>query len=185
MDADLVMRARDGDEAAFAALTALAAPRLLRVAAGILRDIDRAEDATQQALVRIWRQLPSLRDPTRFEAWSYRVLVNACRTEGDRARRSDTLPMPSQGPAAPGGLGVVLDRDELERGFERLSLEQRAVIVLHLYVGLGNAEVAQVLGIPEGTVRSRLHSGIHAMRAALMADARPSAPIAVREEGFR
>lgn len=185
MDTDLVARARSGDEAAFGELTAATAPRLLRVAMGILRDIGRAEDATQHALVRMWRQFPSLRDVDRFDAWSYRILVNTCRTEGDRARRIGTLPLPSREPVAADGLGVVLDRDELERGFERVPLEQREVIVLRLYLGLDNAEVAEVLGIPEGTVRSRLHSGIRAMRAALMADARPSAILTIREEATR
>ena len=86
MDTDLVIRARHGDDEAFANLVDVCGDRLHAVAHRILRDVDLAEDATPQALLTIWRDLPRLRDPARFDAWSYRVLVNACYTESRRAR---------------------------------------------------------------------------------------------------
>jgi RNA polymerase sigma-70 factor (ECF subfamily) len=182
MEIDLVVRAQAGDDAAFRALSASVTPRSLRVAYGILRDPALAEDATQQALVRIWRQLPRLRDPSRFEAWSMRILVNACRTQARDSRRW-SLSLPSiREPVATEQLANVLDRDQLERAFRRLPVGQRAVLVLHLYVGFGNAETAAILGIPEGTVRSRLHQGLRAMRASIAADDRAS-PGLVSPEG--
>ena len=86
MDSDLVIRAQHGDEEAFASLAVACGDRLHAIAHRILRDVDLAEDATQQTLLAIWRNLPKLRDPARFEAWSYRLLVNACYDEGRRSR---------------------------------------------------------------------------------------------------
>jgi RNA polymerase sigma-70 factor (ECF subfamily) len=148
--------------------------RLHAVAYKILRDFELAEDATQQALLAIWRNLPQLRDPEQFDAWSYRLLVNACYDEGRRTRRRTPLLRLLPTDDAPGSdvLGAIVDRDELERGFARLSLDHRAVVVLHHYLDLPLAEVAAVLSVPEGTVRSRMHHAIRAMRAALEADAR-------------
>ena len=88
MDTELVVRAQKGDEQAFASLAVAAGDRLHAVAHRILRDIDLAEDATQQALLNVWRDLPQLRDPARFDAWSYRLLVRACYAEARRMRRS-------------------------------------------------------------------------------------------------
>jgi RNA polymerase sigma factor (sigma-70 family) len=135
------------------------------------------DDATQQALLAIWRDLPQLRDPARFDAWSYRLLVRACYAEASRSRRwgPNIHLLPVDEPNAADGLSSVVDRDQLERGFRRLSIDHRAVVVLHHYLDLPLAEVADVLGVPAGTVRSRLHHAIRAMRAALEADARPAA----------
>lgn len=185
MDRSLVVRAQKGDEAAFRELAVAVGPTLLRLAFGILRDRASAEDATQVALVQMWRQLHRLRDPDRFDAWAYRILVNACHAEGRRLRRAGRAASVADVAAADGGLGAVLDRDQLERGFRRLSFEQRTVLVLHLYLGMGNARIASVLGIPEGTVRSRLYHGVRAMRAALAADARTMADLTVAREATR
>ena len=175
MDADLIGRAQRGDEEAFASLAVAAGDRLHAVAHRILRDTDLAEDATQQALLNIWRDLPQLRDPARFDAWSYRLLVRACYAEGSRARRSvpNVRLLPTDQPAGSEGLSSVVDRDPLERGFRRLSIDHRAVVVLHHYLDLPLDEVADVLGVPAGTVRSRLHHAMRGLRAALEADARP------------
>jgi RNA polymerase sigma-70 factor (ECF subfamily) len=145
------------------------------VAHRILRDTDLADDATQQALLSIWRDLPQLRDPARFDAWSYRLLVRACYAEGSRARRSspNIRLLPANEPEVAEGLSSVVDRDQLERGFRRLSIDHRAVVVLHHYLDLPLDEVADVLGVPAGTVRSRLHHAMRGLRAALEADARP------------
>jgi RNA polymerase sigma-70 factor, ECF subfamily len=146
------------------------------VAHRILRDTDLAEDATQQALLSIWRDLPQLRDPARFDAWSYRLLVRACYAEGSRARRSvpNVRLLPADQPEVAEGLSSVVDRDQLERGFRRLSIDHRAVVVLHHYLDLPLDEVADVLGVPAGTVRSRLHHAMRGLRAAIEADARPA-----------
>ena len=168
---ELVERARGGDEAAFAELVPAAAARLLGVAYRILRDADLAEDATQQALLIAWRKLPSLRDANRFEAWTYRLVVHEAYAEANR-RRQWLEPMRLQ-PSRPSTLdetGGVIDRDRLDRGFRRLSLHHRAVLVLHHYAGLPLTEIADLLHVPFGTVRSRLHYGIRAMRDSLELD---------------
>ena len=171
-----MVRAQHGDEEAFASLAVAVGGRLHAVAHRILRDLDLAEDATQQALLTIWQDLPQLRDPARFDAWSYRLLVRACYAEGRRTRSwAPTLYLlPADEPQVPEGLGSVHDRDQLERGFRRLSIDHRAVVVLHHYVDLPLDQVAEVLGVPTGTVRSRLFHAMRALRAALEADARPA-----------
>jgi len=172
VERQLVERAQQGDPEAFDRLTELIMDRLFSVAYRILRNPQSAEDATQQALVTIWRQLPRLRDPDRFEAWSYRLLVNAAYAEHRRHRRNspvgDLLHQATEDPYL-----SIDDRDQLERGFQRLSAEQRAVLVLQHYLNLSHAQMADVLGVPVGTIRSRLHGARTAMRAALEADARP------------
>ena len=182
MDPDLIGRAQHGDEEAFASLAVAAGDRLHAVAHRILRDTDLAEDATQQALLAIWRDLPQLRDPTRFDAWSYRLLVRACYTEGRRIRRwaPNVRLLPATEPKVADDLSSVVDRDQLERGFRRLSIDHRAVVVLHHYLDLPLDEVADVLGVPAGTVRSRLHHAMRGLRAALEADARPTTQEAAR-----
>lgn len=176
MDADLVRRAQGGDAEAFTALAVAVGDRLHRVACRILRDDARAEDVTQQALLTIWRDLPQLRDPERFEAWAYRLLVRTCVAEGSRANRwmPNLRLLPGQEPSVSDGTGWVHDRDQLERGFRRLSVDHRAVLVLHHYLDLPLDQVAETLGIPVGTVRSRLLHAMRGLRAALDADARPT-----------
>lgn len=181
MDAELVVRAKGGDREAFTALATNSYGRLHRVAQNILGDLDRAEDATQQAVVDIWRKLPQLRDAARYEAWSYRILVHACYAEARKRQRwlPGVEPGLDEDPRATGAITGVVYRDQLERGFARLPMEQRAVVVLHHYLGLPLHEVAAVLGIPEGTAHSRLSRAMAALRAALEADARtPDAPTA-------
>lgn len=159
MDLDLVIRAQRGDEQAFASLAVACGDRLHALAHRILRDVDLAEDATQQALVAIWQNLPALRDPARFEAWSYRLLVNACYDEVRRRRvwKPNLRVLYDDEQPTPDAVGHVHDRDQLERGFRRLSIDHRAVVVLHPYLGPSLEEVADALGVPAGTVRSRLH----------------------------
>jgi RNA polymerase sigma-70 factor (ECF subfamily) len=182
VDIELVTRAQRGDRAAFGLLAAEIATRFLAVSRRILRDIDLAEDAVQQALVAIWRDLPNLHDPARFEAWSYRLLVRACYAEGRRARHwsPNIRVLPADEPAESGGLEAVIYRDQLETAIRRLSVDHRAVLVLHHYADLPLDRVAQILEIPVGTVYSRLHHAMRAMRAALDADARPAAAEASR-----
>jgi RNA polymerase sigma-70 factor (ECF subfamily) len=177
VDRDLVERARTGDREAFAVLVHQVRDGLYAVAWRILRDTGLAEDALQNALVLAWRRLPKLRDPDRFEAWIHRILVNACYDESQRTRtwRTSVTALPLEGPARPDETSTIADRDELERAFRRLTVEQRAVFVLHHYLGLPLVEVAELLGVPAGTARSRLHYATAGLRAALTAGAEPPA----------
>ena len=186
MDADLVMRAQAGDRGAFAQIADETIDRFLAIAHRILRDGALAEDATQAALLGIWRDLPKLREPDRFGAWSTRTLVNACYSEARRAKRwLPNLPLESAPePIAADELGSVLDRDQLERGFHAVPVDQRAVIVLHHYVGMPIETVAQTLDIPAGTVRSRMHRGMTTLRKALEVPHEPR-PEAARQEATR
>ena len=178
MDRDLVEQARRGDREAFAVLVHQVSDSLYAVAYRILRDTGLAEDALQNALVLAWRRLPQLRDADRFEAWIHRILVHACYDESQRARHwtANVRVLPVDGPSTPDGTDAVADRDELERAFRRLSVEQRAVFVLHHYLGLPLVEIAELLEIPAGTARSRLHYAIAGLRDALTADAEPDRP---------
>ena len=180
MDRDLVERARQGDREAFAVLVHQVSDTLYAVAHRILRDTGLAEDALQNALVLAWRRLPKLREPDRFEAWIHRILVHACYDESQRTRswRSNVRVLPVEEPSGSDEHAAIADRDELERAFRRLSLEQRAVFVLHHYVGLPLVEIAELLEIPAGTARSRLHYAIEALRHALT-----DAPDALAREG--
>jgi len=174
LDRDLVERARKGDRDAFAIPARSHADALFAIAQRILRDVGRAEDAVQQSLVIAWRELPRLRDPDRFEPWIRRLLVRTCYVEARKARQWSltVVALPVDLHAADDTTISLADRDELERGFRRLPPEQRAILVLHHYLGLAPSEIASTLGIPPGTARSRLHNAHRAMRAALEADAR-------------
>ena len=182
MQADLVDRAQHGDREAFGVLAGGAVDRLYATARHILRDAELAEDATQEALVRAWRDLPALRDAERFDAWLYRLLVNACNDVGRRRRRwRAEITVVSTEPSELDRATELADRDELERGLRRLTDAQRSVLVLNYYGGLSPAEMADALDIPVGTVKSRLHYAIDALRAALAADER-SVTGSTREE---
>jgi len=174
MDRDLVEAARNRDRGAYADLIRIRGDRLYALAQRIVRDVDRAEDALQEALVTAWRDLPGLRDPDRFDAWLHRLVVRACLVEAKRERRriSNVHVLPIDVVAPVDDFLSVADRDQLERGFRRLPPEQRALLVLHHFEGRDLAEIAEILGIPGGTVRSRLHHAHRAMRAALDADSR-------------
>src|SRR6187200_26619 len=169
LTSELVERAQRGDHEAFEVLASAAYHRLYAIARRILRDGYAAEDAVQDALVRAWRDLRGLRDRAKFDAWLHRLLIHACADQTRRARRGSLgvavewidHPDPSDDVAR------VIDRDEIDRAFLELSVEHRAVLVLTHYVGLPATEVAQILGIPTGTVYSRLHHGTRAMRSSL------------------
>ena len=149
--------------------------RLYGLAQLILRDADRAADATQEALVAAWRDLSALRDPDRFDAWLHRVLVRCCHREARQTRRRHSVEVGEMALGDRAGhdeLPRMFDRDQLERGFRRLGIDERAVLVLHHLEGYSLIEIAELLGVPLGTVKSRLHRGVQTMRAALDADAR-------------
>jgi RNA polymerase sigma-70 factor, ECF subfamily len=177
MPRELVERAMAGDHDAFSELARIAIGRLYAIARLILREDAAAEDATQEALVAAWQHIRAVRDPDKFEAWLHKTLVRACYREYGRRSRRRTFEgrVAMIEPSAPDTSNHLADRDELERGFRRLDLDQRTVLVTHYYLGLGLDEAAVVLGLPPGTVRSRLHRATRAMRATLDADARAHA----------
>ena len=175
---DAVERAMRGDHEAFEWLVGQTSDRAYAIATRILRDTHLAEDALQGAFVTAWRQLPTLRDPDRFEAWFRKLLVHACYAEARRRRSwaANVRVLPVDGPASPDALISIADRDALDRAFRRLTVDQRAVFVLHHHVGLSLVEIAESLGIPAGTARSRLHYATRALRSAIEADAAPAIP---------
>ena len=181
MQTELVDRARHGDREAFGVLAAGAVDRLYGIARLILRDTELAEDATQEALVRAWRDLPTLRDVDRFDAWLYRLIVRASADIGRHRRRwRAEVTVLRQEPSEPDRTTALADRDLLERGLRRLTHGQQTILILHFYVGLSPNETADALDIPVGTAKSRLHYAIEALRAAIAADERSSLG-AVRE----
>jgi RNA polymerase sigma-70 factor (ECF subfamily) len=171
IDTQLVIRAQQGDESAYASITSAVYGHLQQVAYRVLRDPDLAEDATQEALIRVWRKLPRLRDPSRFEAWSYRFLINACADEARRQRRAlPTIQAKLEG-SAPDETGRIGDHDLLEHAFEQLSFDHRSVIVLHHYLDLTLEATAETLGISLGTAKSRLHRAMTKLREAMRVQA--------------
>lgn len=183
MTSELVERAQRGDHEAFDDLATAAYHRLYAIARRILRDGYAAEDAVQDALVRAWRDLRGLRDRDRFDAWLHRLLVRACADHVRRTRRHrlevtiETIDRPDP----QDDVGRIVDRDEIERAFLQLSVEHRAVLVLTHYAGLPAPEIATILGIPVGTVYSRIHHGTRVMRTSLVGSS--SMPEPTPEQG--
>jgi RNA polymerase sigma-70 factor, ECF subfamily len=172
VDRGLVEAAQGGDRDAFAGLLRAVGDRSYATAYRILRDPDLAQDAYQEAMIAAWRQLSSLRDADKFEAWLRRILVHACYAEAKRRSRwsVDAHVTDALIEQRPGDGQTIHDRDELEGAFRTLSMEHRAVFVLHHYAGLSLVEVAATLGIPQGTARSRLHYATQALRRVLTVD---------------
>jgi RNA polymerase sigma-70 factor, ECF subfamily len=169
----LVERARRGDREAFSVLAGGVVDRLYATARLILRDTELAEDATQDALVRAWRDLPSLRDAERFDAWMHRLIIRSCADVGRHERRwRAEITVLQNEPFEPDRTPELANRDQLEQGLRRLSDAQRAILVAHFYIGMSASEAADALDIPVGTAKSRLHYAIEALRAALAANER-------------
>ena len=173
MQAELVDRARRGDREAFSVLAVGAVDRLYAIARLVLRDTELAEDATQDALIRAWRDLPTLRDVERFDAWLYRLIVRSCADIGRHRRkwRAEVTVLQTE-PAEPDRTSSLADRELIERGLKRLTVQQQTILVLTYYVGLTPTEAAEALDIPVGTAKSRLHYAIDALRVAIAADER-------------
>lgn len=180
VDRDLVIRAQHGDVEAFSVLTTARSRRLFTVARMIIRDDEAAADALQESLLRAWLDLRALRDPDRFDAWLRKILIRACygATNSRRSRGVVEIAMPSDWEPRADETGdadspsAIVLHDQLERAFQRLSPDQRAVVVLHHYLGLTLAEAADSLGIPIGTTQSRLNRALSTLRAAVEADDR-------------
>jgi RNA polymerase sigma-70 factor (ECF subfamily) len=180
VDVALVRRAQHGDHDAFATIVGGSIDRLFALAALMTRDPSLAEDAVQDAFARAWRDLPRLREPDRLDPWLSRLTVNA---SYDLLRRRkhvrQALPL-EVAPAMIADWGSPVDRIDLAAAYGRLPPEQRAVVVLHYYLGLPLDEVAITLSVPPGTVRSRLNTALRSMRAWLgPAEATPR-PVSVR-----
>lgn len=170
-----VLLAQRGDRRAFEWLLREQYDRLYAIARRIVSDSHDAEDATQEAVVRAWRQVPKLRDAQRFEAWITRLLVNACYDILRQRGRRIQVPLDAVRDANPTDHAVDhAERDRLELAFRRLTPQHRAVLVLHFYSDLTAERIAEVVGVPVGTVNSRLHYAVRALRAALEADERGS-----------
>ena len=177
MDPELVELARNGDRDAYEALARASADRLYGIAYRIVHDSDLADEAVQQTLVQMWRELPSLRDPHRFEAWTYRLVVRFCQLDARRARRTGVreISIDESTPARSDAYADADVRDQLDRALATLSLDHRTVVVLHHYSGLPLGEIAEILGVPYGTVGSRLYHATRALRAAVNAGDRSTA----------
>jgi RNA polymerase sigma-70 factor (ECF subfamily) len=175
----LVERARQGDHDAFTELARGAATRLDRAARLILRDPELARDAVQEALIRAWHDLRGLRDPDRFDAWLHRLTVNACLDIARRRRRRviEVELDPLDGPAVMDISGSVADREIVDAAMRRLDESGRAIVVLHYFLGMPLSDVASTLGIPIGTVKSRLHRALGEMRVAVETESAAPAPI--------
>ena len=175
----LVERARKGDHDAFTELAHGAVTRLDRAARLILRDSELARDAVQEALIRAWHDLPGLRDPERFDAWLHRLTVNACLDLARRRRRRvievdiDSIDAPTVDDHA----SLLADREVVDAAMRRLDERGRAIVVLHYYLGMPLTDVAATLGVPIGTVKSRLHRALGEMRVGVVTDAAPTSPV--------
>jgi RNA polymerase sigma-70 factor (ECF subfamily) len=173
-DNHLVEAARERDPEAFAALVRPRLDRLMRTARAILGHDADAGDALQDALTRAWQGLPGLRDPDQFDAWLTRIVVNACRTALKRRSRTWVREIslnPEPGPddpvsRQPGPEGVA-DRLSVEAAFERLSVDERTILVLHHLEGRSLDEIGTILSIPVGTAKSRLYAARQSLERAL------------------
>jgi RNA polymerase sigma-70 factor (ECF subfamily) len=161
---DLVIRARQGNATAFDELAMRHVRDLYRMATAMVGTAD-AGDVTQDALLAAWRDLPRLRDPARFGAWVRRILMNRCRDVLRHRARHASAELPPEVMGSTSDVAGVDRRMTVEAGLAELTDLQRGVIVLHYLAGLTLPEVADTLRIPEGTVKSRLHQALAALRA--------------------
>jgi RNA polymerase sigma-70 factor (ECF subfamily) len=170
---DLVERAQGGDREAFAALAETSIADLYNLAQLMLSDGDLAQDAVQVALISAWRDLRQLRDVDRFRPWLRRILVNAVYRTAKRERQASRRIVDATADAgSPDPARDLENRDAIDRAFVRLRPEHRAVLVARHYLDLSDQDAAEMLGVPPGTVKSRLHRATAEMRSALEADSR-------------
>ena len=155
---------------AFLSLADGALDRGYRLAGLLLGNASDAEDATHDALVRAWQQFPTLRDRGRFDPWFDRIVVNVCRDRLRRARRITFLPLDGRRDESDQGdpFAAYLARDEALRAVSRLDADLRAVVVLRYWADLPVDDIAERIGVPSGTVKSRLHRALEQLRAAVM-----------------
>jgi RNA polymerase sigma-70 factor, ECF subfamily len=168
---------RDRDRAAaFGRLADRHLDSAYRLARAILRDPAEAQDATHDAYVQAWRKWSTLRDAARFEPWFDRILVNICRNRLQRAARWHATDISDEVAIAAGDpFGQAHDRDVLGSALLALSPDHRVVVALRYYRDLTIDEIAARLGIPAGTVQSRLHYALERLHSTIdAADGRGS-----------
>ena len=183
-DEDLIRRARAGDAAAFDALVATRVDRCYRLAWSILSNAADAADATQEALVSAWRELPRLRDISAFDGWLNRIVANSARMARRRRTRLREVQVRETGvvglevearddrpdPAAHVEIDRVAESDAIGRAFDRLRPEERVILALHHVEERPVREIARSLGIPVGTAKWRLHAARRALEKAMEAE---------------
>ena len=153
---------RTGAWEAFERLTAARLTRAYRLAGIVLGDPSEAQDAVHDAALQAWHHWHELRDPARFDAWFDRILVNQCR---DRSRRRRLLPVALPDPPAPDPFAGTAEHEALDQALADLPVDQRLVLALRFVEDLSVPGIAARMGLPEGTVKSRLHRGLSALRA--------------------
>jgi len=179
MERQLVERARRGDREAYETLVRRKVDAVLRTALAVLGNEADADDAVQETFLAAWRRLPTLRDVDRFDAWLGRITLNACLMALRRRRGVREIPVTDTTSAEPIDRAAsdfdaaAVSADAFDRAFGRLSVDQRAILVLHHLDALPITEIAARLGIPGGTVKSRLHAARRALERALAAEDRP------------
>ena len=166
----LVGRARREDRDAFALLIEPRAGHLLHTARAILGDDWDAHEAAQETLISAWVQLPALRDADRFDAWVSRTLVNKCRDALRKRKRVREIDLSITEIPGPDTTAVQVDETSVLAAFERLSVDQRHILVLHHLHDLPLVQIAVQLRIPVGTAKSRLWSARRALERALEAE---------------
>ena len=165
MDRSLVEQAQRGDRDAYDALVRAVAPRLYRTAHRIVRDFDAAQDATQLGLVAIWRELPRLRDPDRFEAWAYRLVVRYCLMELRSSGKHEFVQIEEN--FMEKDAFVHLDIEDtregkltvMEKCIEKLPQEQRETISLFYLEQKCYKDVADITGYDLNKVKSYIQNG--------------------------
>jgi len=182
-DDALVVRARGGDAIAFERLVDSRIDRCYRLAWSILMNDADAADATQEALVSAWRQLPRLRDTASFDGWLNRIVANAALmarrhrvrlrevTVGPSSSGDDAPLEPSPQAGTRTAQDQFVDSDAIGRAFDRLRPQERVILVLHHVEERPVAEIARSLGIPVGTAKWRLHAARTALQKAMEAEA--------------
>jgi RNA polymerase sigma-70 factor, ECF subfamily len=178
---ELVERARTGDHAAYTDIVTMTVDRLHATAHLMTRDRVLAEDAVQEAFLRAWRDLPTLRDVRRYHAWMRRILIRSCLDQLRNRPRHEVSLHPWQSARHVADESFQVDhRDEIAWAFGRISPNHRAVIALAHYDDLTTTEIADALDIPVGTAKSRLHHALRALHAAI--DAGRRSPVGQRGE---
>jgi len=187
MTRELVRRAIEGDHDAFSSLVDASVDRLYAVATLILRDSDRAQDAVQEALMSAWKDVHALRDPDAWDAWLHRITVWACYKAAKKERKRKTVELKvvsDPGRASiPDSATALANRDLVERQLNDLPIEHRAVIVLRFYLDLPLDEVGDILDIPVGTVKSRLHRALASLRESMATDQPDALPVGALKDG--